>query len=711
MNLIRKTLWIGLILGLAMVLVVPSAEGKMKKLNYQSLNQYEVPSPEKVVLSNGLTVYILEDHALPTFWIAARMNRCGGYLDPPQKVGLAGMVGAVMRTGGTQSKSGDEIDLELESIGAAVETSIGTVSGSAGANGLIEHAEKVISILADVLRRPAFADDKIELERTAQRSDISRRNDDPFGVTIREFRQLIYGADSPYARNPEYATIDGVTRDDMVMFHKLVVQPNNVQMAVCGDFSREEMLAMIRKYFEDWPAGQMELPLPPEVTYEFRPSVNYIARADVNQSNIFIGHVGGMMGDSDYAATIVMNSVLGGFFGSRIMDNVRTKLGLAYTARASFSFDYSYPGIFYAYAGTKSGSTAAAIREMIKQIKSMQTLPPTVEEMKKAKDGWLNSFVFNFDTKAEILGSMMIYDLYGMPLDYLQQLKEQVEKITPADVMAVAQRKLNADNLQIVVMGKGEDFDEPLSVFGTVNEIDITIPVPAETEFAATDEELGQGTKWLGDVVEASGGLANFQKVKSVSTQGTVTVHTPQGSIALSMRNVLVYPDRSAQVISSPMGEQTEIYVGTEGWTVTGGQVQLMTADQLAEQKKDLTRNAIMLFSRSDNPDYQVAFRGEEEFSGQAAARLDFLAAEGGQFSMYINPDTRLPLGLKYQGQTIAGPGEVVQTIIENKVFNGLSFPVVIKQEAGGLTFDIQLSTVTVNGEVDESLFVKPSGL
>lgn len=707
-----KTIQRIILIAVALLIATASvpAWGKIKPLTYPPLNPFEIPQPQKITLDNGMRIYLLEDHSLPMVDISVVVNKCGGYLEPPAKTGLAQMTFEVMRTGGTTSKTGDQIDEELEGVGASVETSCGSVNAGAHANALSEYAEPVLATLVDVLRHPVFDPDKIELAKTGLRSEISRRNDQPMQMAIREFTKLLYGADSPYARVPEYATVDAVSREDMIMFHAAAVQPSNMQVAVLGDFKSAEMLDLLKKYFADWPKAAQELPPPPEVDYVFKPTVNYAEKTDVNQSNILLGHIGGKMGDPDYPATIVMNGVLGGSFGSRLTDNVRTKLGLAYTAVGNYTFQYTIPGIFYAYAATKSESTGKAIREMIKQIKSMQTDPPTATEMKLAKDGWLNSFVFNFESRAQVLGRMMTYDYYGFPPDYLQQLKAAVEKVTPQDVIEVAKRKLNPDNLQLLVVGKADDFDEPLSNFGAVNAVDITIPPPAQEAFSATDEELAQGKAILLKTVDACGGVAAFKKVKSINSIGKMTMNTPQGAFTLDVKSLEVLPDKMRQEVVTPMGSQIMVINGPDGWMEAGGRKQMLPADQVAESKKDNDRNTTMLFARADDPDYKVACKGEADFQGKKAVRLEFLTAGGTQFTLFVDPADYLPVGMRFAGQTMAGPGTAEQSFSDYKTVSGIKLPSKTTINAGGMTIEMD-KTVTINGPYDASLFAKPEGI
>ena len=446
-----------------------------KQLKYPTLGQIEIPQVRRVTLANGMQVFLLEDHELPLVNLSA-LIRTGSVYEPADKIGLAAVTGTVMRTGGTTSKTGDQIDEQLEQIAASVETGIGLNAGGASMSVLKEDVDTGLSILADVLMNPAFREDKIELAKIVHRSSIARRNDFPFSIAFREYTKLIYGPESVYARHTEYATIDNITRDDLVAFHKKFFHPNNTTLAVWGDFDAGQMTKKIEEAFKAWDKADAKPAPVPQVKYEFRPTVNVIQKQDMNQSCICLGHIGGMMNDPDYFSLLVMNEILGGSFTSRLFKNVRSRMGLAYAVFGVYSADYDHPGVFYVGCQTKSKSTAQAIRAMSEEVRKITEAEVTDEELALAKESYLNSFVFNFDSKAEIVRRLMIYHYFGYPEDFLQKTKENVEKVTKADVLRVARKHLQPDKVQILAVGRPQDFDEPLSVFGQVREIDITIP-------------------------------------------------------------------------------------------------------------------------------------------------------------------------------------------------------------------------------------------
>jgi zinc protease len=251
-------------------------------------------------------------------------------------------------------------------------------------------------------------------------------------------------------------------------------------LAAWGDFETRQMVAKITEAFKDWPRAEVEPPPVPEVKYEFRPTVNAIVKDDMNQSCVRLGHIGGLMNDPDYFSLMVMNEILGSGFTSRLFKNVRSRQGLAYSVGGAYGADYDHPGMFYVGCQTKLKSTVHAINAMVEEARKMTQEEVTDEELALAKESFLNSFVFNFQSRGQIVNRLVTYAYYGYPADFLQKTKENVEKVTKADVLRVAKAHLRPDQIQILVVGHPDDLDQPLSTLGQVKTIDITIPAPKE---------------------------------------------------------------------------------------------------------------------------------------------------------------------------------------------------------------------------------------
>ncbi len=696
-------------------LLVSSAWSQdVDKLEFPKLNKLEIPDVEKITLDNGLRLYLLEDKSLPLFNVSVRMN-CGSYLDPFDKVGLASVCGTVMRTGGTSKWTGDEIDEMLEGIGAAVEVGIDDISGNAGINVLSDYQDLALEVLAEVLRRPVFDEDKIDLAKMQQRSAISRRNDDVGAIALREWRKLVYGSDT-YFRNPEYATIKAITRDDLMAFHKDYVAPQNIQLAIIGDYDHDALLEAVNKYFGDWPQGYVPVPPVPKVDYEWRTKVYYVDKPDAKQSYIRIGHLGGLVTDPDYADKIVMNAILGGGFGSRLMDAVRTKMGLAYSVGGRYISNIAYPGYFFAVGSTGPENTVKAAKEMIKQIKSMQTDPPTEEEMQKGKDGYLNSFVFNFDTKREVVTRMMNYDFHGLPADFLQKEKEGVEKVTPEAVMAAAQRNLHPDSMIILVVGSGAEFDEPLEAlgFGPVDTIDITIP-PAEeeSEVVISPENLERGAGLLNQAVAAAGGGDNFKAIVSVERKGKMTLVMGGQEMPVPVTSVEILPDKQRSEMSLMGRNMVEVRNGDVGWRVNPmtNEVEEYSPDDIAKNDKEMARNIINIFSHVDNPYYQAVYDGEGEIGGVAVDWVAIIGQNGETICHLALDITSHELaGRKYWGETMGGEGTLEEAMTEFAETNGVKLPTKTVVTMGGQKImQMDVSECIINGDVAADAFAKPT--
>lgn len=449
----------------------------LNSLVYPSLNEVSIPEIEEIKLENGMRVYLLEDHTLPLIQASVRIHG-GSYLEPAEKVGLAEICGYLLRNGGTEKYKSDELDETLESIGGSVETSIDIISGSLKMSMLSSYKELAMEVMAEVLQRPTFEEAKFEQVLISARSSIARRNDQPDKIGDREFDKLIYGKDSVYARHSEYKTINAISREDLKEFHQRVFRPENVQMAIWGDFDRQMILDLVKKHFDAWKKGETPLPDFPKVDYKFAAQTAYIDLPEVNQSNVYIGHLGGRLTDEDHPHRIVMNNILGVGFGSRLFKQVRSKAGLAYSVYGVFTANLSYPGVFYNYVSTKTNTTVKATRMIIDEIIRLQKEEPSEEEMKLGKDRYLNTFVFNFDTRSKIIERLVYYDFFGLPKDFLNQQKKMVEATTAADVSTAAKKYLKPEALRILVVGAAKNLDEPLANLknGEIEAIDISIP-------------------------------------------------------------------------------------------------------------------------------------------------------------------------------------------------------------------------------------------
>lgn len=469
------------LLGIAMLLVsvIAACAGEPALADPRTMTfepvEFSPPEPERVVLDNGLVVYLLEDHELPLITITVTM-RTGSWLDPADKVGLAAMTGAVMRTGGGGGLSAEQVDAELEQFAGDVHIGIGRQSGSASLDVLSKDLDRGMEIFAGLIRSPAFEPARLELAKLQAIEAIRRRQDNPGSIVSREFTKALYGADHPTARESSVESIKRLTRQDLVTFHRSTIHPNGMLLGVTGDFSRDEMLTLLRKMFGDWQKGTVpELKIPDVSEGDMPQAVVRFINKDTSQTHLRVGHLSIKENDPDYVALAIVNDILGGSsFRSRLFNDVRTKRGLAYSVGSRLNTGMHDQGIWLMRAETKVTSTQEVIERFVANMERMRKEPVTDGELAEAKEAYVNSFVFSFASPSAIVSRLIELEYDGLPKDFLQQLRAQVIQLTKEDVLAAATKHLHPDRLKIIAVGSGDALTKALSAFGDVKEIKLS---------------------------------------------------------------------------------------------------------------------------------------------------------------------------------------------------------------------------------------------
>jgi zinc protease len=464
---------------LLLLLAFPAAAqvDRAQDLRYPPLARFDFPQPQRIELDNGLVVLLLEDHELPLVEATALVRAGSGY-DPADKIGLAALAGRVLRTGGTQKMTGDQLDDWLESRAAAIEVGVQQDAARVTMNSLKKDFPDALRILADVLRQPAFDPKKLEIERNRAITTVARQNDELLDILFREFPKLVYGPDSPYGWTETYATLGAITRDDALAWHERMFHPDRTVLGLVGDFSSEEATRWVREALGDWPRGPQTKLAAPAWRERPTPGIYYAEKADVPQSGIVMGHLGLRRDHPDYYALEVMNQVLGTSTFSRLFNNVRTKKGLAYAVGGQVGTAWDHPGMAMIFTSTKVETTGAALEALLEEARNLKAVPPTEAEIDVAKRGLLDSFIFRVDAPRRVLGQQLIAEFHGYPRDWLSRYRAGIEAVTPAQVRDAAARHLRPEEFAILVVGPAQGQDKPLATFGKVTPVDITLPQP-----------------------------------------------------------------------------------------------------------------------------------------------------------------------------------------------------------------------------------------
>ncbi len=453
------------------------------QFKYPPLN-FKVPKPSdyRTTLSNGLVVYIAEDHEIPWF-NASLIVKTGPFLEPREKVGLDAFTSSIMRTGGSTGMSGEQITERMDFLGGSLGSSGGGFGGRGGRGGgfggsgdakslsiHMRHVDEGLKIWMDVLNEPAFPEDKLRREKDLAMPAIRNRNRDISTVSSRIYEQLIYGKESPVTAERSIDGINSITRDDIVSWYRKYWGADNSILVLTGDFKKAEMLQKLEATFGKWRKAERAVPPIPAVQQAAKAGV-YVVQpegATPNQGIIRIGHLGLKMDDPDYPAVDLMNYILGGgSFSSRITKVVRTDMGLAYTANSTFGGGAGgrfggpgsggagilYPGTFTAFCQTKNATVVFAAQLMLDLIDGMRKGDISEADLKMAKAARVEAFPSMFQGIGSILQNFARLEADGRPMDHYDKYLDKYRSLTLADVKAAAQKWLKPDRLIVMVCG------------------------------------------------------------------------------------------------------------------------------------------------------------------------------------------------------------------------------------------------------------------
>ncbi len=430
--------------------------------------KFTVPKAARYRLDNGLVVYMVKDNTLPIVHATALVHVGSAYATE-DKLGIAQMTAALIRDGGTGRYKADEIDKTLEYLGADITANAFTEETQVEMSALKKDTDKVLDIFADILRNPAFEDEKIKIARDESLEIIRRRNDDPAKAAAREVRRMFFGPHHPYGWRTETETINAISKSDLSAFHAAYFKPNNMILAVSGDFaSDEEMLAKLNEKFGDWKAGDIARPVIPPPAHATGRQI-YLVDKDIAQTTIYVMQNGlERTNPGNYALSIV-SELMGGGFQSRLFSEVRTKRGLAYVAQ-SYSAGLSRFGMITSICGTKAETMSQALGEMLRQFSIVGKEPIPAREMETTKGSIINPFVFKFSTPHKLAVERALEEYYGYKKGFLESYVADVSAVG-SEAALQAGRLYDPDNAVIYIIGNSKKFDKPLTEFGPVTEL------------------------------------------------------------------------------------------------------------------------------------------------------------------------------------------------------------------------------------------------
>ena len=339
---------------------------------------------------------------------------------------------------------------------------------------------------------------------------------------------------------------------------------------------------------------------------------------------------------------------------------------------------------------------------MLDVIEDMRATPPTEEELQLAKESFLNSFVFNFDTKGEVLRRQMTYAYYGYPDDFIQQIKEGVEAVTAEDVQRVAQQYLHPDEARILVLGNSADFDQPVEALGEPEVIDIEIPLTqpgASAEMPAGDPEAGAAL--LSRVMDALGGADAFAAVESMRYAADSEVQANGQAMALKSEVTVRLPDQIHASQQAPMGTFTLIVNSEQGVIEAGGQTQPAPPPLVAQIRTQLYQDLPYLLGRAD----ELTVAAQEGKDGLDILQITAPGVDTPIF-LHVDPETGRPVKQMMTVVGMQGPQEMVLFYDDYRETGGLLLPFATRTVANGEESGMSAySAIEINPSIDEGLF------
>ena len=431
----------------------------------------KLPRAQEAQLANGTRLMVLEDHRVPSIQFQIIMIGAGGYYDPPDVPGLADTTASLMDEG-TTTKTSEQIAQALDTMAATVAVSanegsqIATVSGSA----LTDQFDQVLALAADVLLNPSFPEKELGLYKVRARASLEEQRSDPDFLRDERYARAIYGTHPAASMGLTRESVEKITRDAVVAFHKKTYVPDHAIIGVSGDITLAEARTKFDSALKAWARSNTPRPgvVDPPESGAFK--IALVNRPGSVQTAFMAGEPAINRTDPDYDAMTVMNQILGGSNG-RLYRELREGKGYTYGVY-SFARALRYRGDWRAQMDVRTEVTEASLRDLLAELARMRDELVPADEFKDAQRSLTASFALSLENPAELLNLYIVRQLYDYPVDYWDRYTDRISAVTPAQVQAIARKYLDPKRLQIVAVGDAAKIETALRPFGPVELFD-----------------------------------------------------------------------------------------------------------------------------------------------------------------------------------------------------------------------------------------------
>ncbi|WP_075351872.1 M16 family metallopeptidase [Algoriphagus marinus] len=591
--------------------------------------EIKIGEAETFTLDNGLKVFVVKNDKLPRVSFTLVLER-----DPimeGDKAGLLGLVGQMMMAG-TESRTKDQLDEEIDFIGA----SLSAGSTSIFASSLKKHQDKVLDLMADVLYNPSFPAEELEKLKKQTLTGLATSKDDPNSISSRLSSALVYGKDHPYGEVETEETVKNVELSDIKSYYQTFFKPNVAYLAIVGDMDKAEAEKVVNKYFAKWQKGEV-----PKFTYDkpapvSKNAVGLVDRSSSVQTVIDIAQpIDLKLGDEDYISSRVLNQIFGGGSSARLFMNLREDKGYTYGAYSSLSAD-KLVGQFSASASVRNEVTDSAVYEFIYEINKLIDEGVTQEELDMAKANLAGSFGRSLESPSTIANFALNTERYNLPKDYYATYLQKMNSLTVEDINETARELIDPDKLYITAVGNASEIKDKLAQFGEVTMYD-NMGFPAK-EMKMADANMSAESV-IENYLNAIGGKQNAQSVKTAKMTLEADVMGNPLSIAIVFDAENSAYGQKTSVMGNVM-QATKIKDGAAEISAQGQSMQLTGA-----QLEEAMINAY-LFPEAwyTEKGYTATLEGLKDVDGIAAYKVVFASANGAKLVNFYSEETGLKI-------------------------------------------------------------------
>jgi zinc protease len=651
------------------------------------------PPYEVRTLPNGLRVVVVAHHEQPA--VSLRMLVSAGTAqDAATRLGVANMV-ASMLDQGTSTRTARQIAESVDAIGGDLVIGAGTDVTVASLTALRDRVADGLALLADIVQAPAFRPDEIERQRAQWRSALRVSYQDPDYVASVVVKRIVYGL-HPYGLPAQGtpASVERLTRADLVDFHQRYFAPGNCILAVVGDIGAAEAFAAVEKAFGAWPAREVIRTLmlgPP-------PPARRVVVVDMPgavQTEIRVGQLGLMRTSADFTATDLAVRVLGGDGANRLQQILRTRRGLTYGASADLN-SHRMLGDIVAETDTRPEAAGEALRVIVDEFARLQRERVDPRELEEARAFLAGSYPLSIESPDQIGAKVVTALFYGLPLPDLATFRERVNAVTADDIQRVTRAHLKPDRLSIVLVGYGPFILNELARLGfrgaewiRIETLDLTsadlrgppldarpaVP-PVTTVQGMSKADWEQVRVVVDEAITAAGGIDVLRGVKTLRATARTVMQTPAGPLRATTRTYLEYPGRMRVDATLPAGDVVQGYNDGHAWLKDATGVRDAPEPMREEFAQGLRRDWIaLLLAAADNRVLGRLLPDERGLGGRPLRVVELWAEGLPPVRVALDAATHLISSVSYETGKAGARATVRESYADYRDVKGVKIP------------------------------------